>query len=158
MGWPSCTVIGGTMLTRRRRPPANVAHRVSLASTCWSGVPRPPPTNAFSVVAQKLALVHAKKGSAPACGRACCCDTYIRLIGVWKTNHLSDRWAKSRSWGGLKCRTWKWGTKKDEIPKNAGPENEGPNVTTSKCRTWKCGTTETWPEIGGQAAESDYIM
>jgi len=36
---------------------------------------------------------------------------------------------------------------------NAGPENE-----TLNFRAWKCGTTETWPEIGGQAAESEYRM
>jgi len=38
-------VIGGTMLARRRHHPADVARRVALALTCWSGVTRPSPTS-----------------------------------------------------------------------------------------------------------------
>ena len=49
-------------------------------------------------------------------------------------------------WVDCKCRTWKWGTKKDETLEHAGPENAGPNVTTWKCRTRKWRTK--WRGMG----------
>jgi len=40
----TCTMIGGTILARRRHPPVDVARRFALALLCWSGEARPPPT------------------------------------------------------------------------------------------------------------------